>query len=422
MSECSNTTRNPKRRIIAWLIEGNEQYGVKRATISLATGIQKAGVEPLIVSANPGECTRACAQEGLPIHILQIDGCTTNHHSRSRWGRLPAFFKLRQYQKAVLQQFERLLTNLPIVGLHVLNTDLLPVVGATGKRLNIPSFWEMTNCLGQEYPFQLNLRIYRWLLRRYGIQTLANSEFTASTLGHAVPKPEILYLGVDSQRFAPNLENPITRSELGIPDHATVLMIVARLDDSKGQARVIQAISRLGARFGRIDLVLVGESSDDSDASKLWTLAESNAFPGCLHLVGKQSCPERYYGLADFTINSRIDAESFGLSVVESMMAGKPVLAHNLGGPGETIIDGQTGWLIFEPSVESLMQGLIRALEDRPRWEEMGRQARNRALQIFSVEVQAKRYLEIVESRQRASSILCENSVTPKRSVPQTRA
>lgn len=389
--------------MIAWLIEGNEQYGVKRAILSLACAVQKAGVEPVMVSLNPGECATACQQAGLPVHLLHMGDYPGTHRCRSRWDRILNFFRLRNYQNLVRQRLEPVLRNQAISALHVLNSDLLPVVGKTANRLQVPCFWEMTNCLGQTYPFHINLRIYRWRLRRYGIQTLANSRFTAQTLGHATPKPEIMYLGVDSQRFTPNYDHPVSRAELGIPDHAAVLLIVARLDESKGQARVIQALANLGDRFGRIDLILVGEGNQGSEGTTLRKLASEHDFADRLHLVGKQASPERYYGFANLTINSRIDAEPFGLSVVESMMAGKPVLAHHLGGPGETILDGHTGWLIPEASVEGLTNGLIRALEDRPRWKEMGTLAREHALQSFSVEAQAKRYLELVNAHCRAS-------------------
>lgn len=410
-----NPTQVAPRPIIAWLIEGNEQYGVKRAILSLAGAVQKAGVEPVMVSLNPGECATACQQAGLPIHLLHLGEYPGYHLCRSRWERISNFFRLRNYQNLVQQRVEPWLRNKAISALHVLNSDLLMVAGKTAKRLNIPCFWEMTNCLRQTYPFHINLRIHRRRLRKYGIQTLANSQFTARTLGPAVPQPEVMYLGVDSKRFTPDCSHAMSRGELGIPDHASVLLIVARLDESKGQARVIQALPRLADRFGRIDLVLVGETSDDSDTSELWNLAKQHNLTDRLHLAGKQSCPERFYGLADFAMSSHLVPESFGLSVVESMMAGKPILAHQLGGPGETILDGRTGWLIPEASVEGLAQGLIRALEDRPRWKEMGALARQHALQRFSVDVQAKRYLEIVESR-------CGSLATPLPFRPAPRS
>src|SRR5690606_37283611 len=67
---------------------------------------------------------------------------------------------------------------------------------------------------------------------------------------------------------------------------------------------------------------------------------------------------QNYYSLTDVIINSRRDAEPFGLTVIESMMMKKPVLALDKGGPIETIIDGQTGWLVSEGNVNGYFNGM----------------------------------------------------------------
>ena len=63
----------------------------------------------------------------------------------------------------------------------------------------------------------------------------------------------------------------------------------------------------------------------------------------------------------------------------------KPVLAHDLGGPSETVVDGETGWLIPSCDVESILVGLLRALADCPRWSQMGKAGRERSVKNFSI-------------------------------------
>ena len=83
------------------------------------------------------------------------------------------------------------------------------------------------------------------------------------------------------------------------------------------------------------------------------------------HFAGWTKEPERYYDAIDFAVNSRIDPEPFGLSVVEAMLAGRPVLVHALGGPAETVVDGVTGWHVAEATSESFAAGLRRIMQDR---------------------------------------------------------
>jgi glycosyltransferase involved in cell wall biosynthesis len=83
-------------------------------------------------------------------------------------------------------------------------------------------------------------------------------------------------------------------------------------------------------------------------------------------------------------VNPSKCAEGFGLSVVEAMACGRPVIAHNLGGPGETIVDGKTGWLFAPFDVATMSLTIERCLDDRPKWKSFSREGSERAAQLFS--------------------------------------
>ena len=97
----------------------------------------------------------------------------------------------------------------------------------------------------------------------------------------------------------------------------------------------------------------------------LQRFAEQHGMADRLHFAGLVPDPERYYDAIDIAVNSRITPEPFGLSVVEAMMMGRPVLVHALGGPAETVVDGVTGWHVNDPSAESFAAGIERALSDQ---------------------------------------------------------
>ena len=98
----------------------------------------------------------------------------------------------------------------------------------------------------------------------------------------------------------------------------------------------------------------------------------------------------------DISLNSRVDPEPCGISVLESMMSETPVLAHANGGPAETVIDGVTGWHYTGGTADDIEAGLLRALDERSRWPEIGSNARRHAIEHFSMEAQAEQYLGIV--------------------------
>jgi hypothetical protein len=384
---------------IAWLIEGREIYGVRRAIMSLACGVQRAGATPIIVSLNPGECVDACQHAGLQTIVLGLGRFRSIHQHATVLGRIRALAAIAGYQPEVRRHLMSCLRDIGAQALHTFNFGLLAAAGRAADQAGIPCFWEMASCLGENYPLDINRRVYRWLLKSYRIMPLANSQYTARTLGATDRPTTVLYLGVDSQMFRPDRADAVRRAELGIAPDATVMMIVSRLDASKGHDRALEAMLSLGQSFGRLELVLLGGPLEGSYAARLRQIAHQAGADERLHLVGLVPDPERYYALADLTINSRVDAEPYGLSVVESMMTGRPVLAHALGGPSETVVDGVTGWHYSMPAVKDIAAGLRRALQDRPRWPEMNRAAQRHALAEFSVEVHVAKYLAIVQEQ-----------------------
>ncbi|MGC8541426.1 MAG: glycosyltransferase family 4 protein, partial [Phycisphaerae bacterium] len=148
-----------------------------------------------------------------------------------------------------------------------------------------------------------------------------------------------------------------------------------------------------------LHLLLLGPERDAAYAAEMRAAAAAAGVGERVHFAGSVPDPERYYELVDIAVNARIDAEPYGLSVVEAMMMAKPVLAHALGGPAETVLDGVTGWLMNDASREAFKAGILRALDARQRWVEMGGAGRIRALERFSLDHQADEYLRLLQTR-----------------------
>ncbi len=307
--------------------------------------------------------------------------------------------RVRRMSAAIVPQLARTLRQLDVQGVHVLWPNLMLLAAAAAAEIGVPCFWEMSNAMGN-YPFGANRWLVQRAIKRWNVTVLANSRFAATTLGNTPVAPMLLYLGADETRFSPTRQDIIPRKQLGIPTGATVLAVVARLERAKGQAVILQAMAQLPGSFSNTHLLLVGGPLADNEfGEEVKALAAQLGMGERVHLVGHVPDPERYYGAIDVAINAYLGAESFGLSVVEAMMMAKPVLAHALGGPAETVIDGVTGWHVKEPTVDAFKAGILRALADRPRWVEMGAAARARALEHFNLNRQAALYAKIVRDR-----------------------
>jgi glycosyltransferase involved in cell wall biosynthesis len=129
---------------------------------------------------------------------------------------------------------------------------------------------------------------------------------------------------------------------------------------------------------------------------ELRRLALDLAVANQVHFIGRVAEPQPYYLTADIVVSSTIHAEGFGLSVIEAMMMGRPVLAHALGGPAETVVDGHTGWHVAAATAGDFERGIRRAIDDRERWPQMRRDAREHALGSFSISAAVDRYLGVL--------------------------
>lgn len=211
---------------------------------------------------------------------------------------------------------------------------------------------------------------------------LANSQFTASTLGHTHrDRVHVVYNAVDLERFsARDGGREEVRGELAIPPTTPVLGVVAQLTPWKAQDDAIRILARVRDVFGDAQLLLVGEPKFKDS----FTRYDNPAYGGRLrHLASELGVAEAVRFLGERRdvpdVLRAIDVllvpsweEPFGRSVPEAMAAGVPVVATAVGGPAELIQDGTSGLLLPPREPERWAAAVIGLLGD------FGRQARLR--------------------------------------------
>lgn len=273
------------------------------------------------------------------------------------------------------------------------------LAGLAGRRAGASTFWLMPNSVSSKYPLDLNKWIYEVIFRIGRVTPIANSRYTATTLLPSAGSRYVSHLGVPPQdfRLKDALAGREVRQSFGISPGTPVLGIFARLIPNKGQSVLIRAFAQM--RNEEAHLLICGGPVDSEYFGSLRELTIKLGVSSRVHLTGPIEDVQRFYDACDIVVNSRLDPEPFGFSVIEAMMMGIPVLAHRAGGPGETIIDGKTGWLVDEPTCESFHDGLERMMADRGRWQGMGRFARVHAEENFSNSAMVDRLLNIMRDQ-----------------------
>jgi glycosyltransferase involved in cell wall biosynthesis len=380
---------------IVWLVNNNEGGGIARATVSLARAARAAGCRTRAVSLADGSMARLMRDNGFDVDVIG-QGSFTGYN-----GSLPRRVGHAIHNERLTRKLVPLIaSNLRQKGgevLHIVSPYLVRLLGPAAQQAGALPVWEMANLISDRYPFKLNQRYYGRVVRRFGLIVIANSRFTASTIGWGGHNVFVNAPSTDADAFDPSKVVPVARSELGFADDQIVLGMFARYVPDKAQHQLIEALARLEGKAHRLAVLLAGEPFDGAYAQDLRVLVGRLGLEGRVTLLPGVHDVERYLADVDLAFNCRLDPEPFGLSVVEAMLMGKPAIVHALGGPAETVVDGQTGWHYHAPTTEALAGAIERALAQKSSWREIGAAARSRALTHYASAATCSQYLRIIE-------------------------
>ena len=170
------------------------------------------------------------------------------------------------------------------------------------------------------------------------------------------------------------------RRELGLGAEEFVVICVARLDRLKDHPTAIRAAGQLVRHGVSTRLLLVGEGPE-RDA--LEQLARQNGLEGCVSFLGLRMDVPRLLAASDAFLLSSI-SEGIPLCLIEAMAAGLPVVATDVGGVGEVVEPGMTGFMSAAGDAAGLGQHLIRLASDASLRREMGLLGQQRAIAHFS--------------------------------------
>ena len=211
-------------------------------------------------------------------------------------------------------------------------------------------------------------RRYNAIMTR-GARVIAVSEFVARHIveTYAVEPGRIRTIprGVDLAEFDPACVTPgrlaALRDAWRVPDELPVVMLPGRLTALKGHLALLDALARIE---GRVCCLFVG-TDNAKRASYLARIERRIAALGTAHDVRfTGSCGDMpaAYMLADVVVSPSLRPEAFGRVPAEAQAMGRPVIAFAHGGALETVLDGETGWLVPPGDTGALADALREAL------------------------------------------------------------
>jgi glycosyltransferase involved in cell wall biosynthesis len=236
---------------------------------------------------------------------------------------------------------------------------------------------------------------------------VAMSGAVARFLEPARCESTVVHGGRSPEHFVKAEPSEVLRGELGLEPGNEVITVIARLTPWKGHMVLLDAFRAVHAERPRARLLVVGAPTfwEESYLDELQERAEELGCAEAVRWLGFRDDIPQLLALSDIMTLPSF-SEPFGIVIVEAMIAGKPVVVCDSGGPPEIVVDGVTGAIVPTQKVGPLADALLGLLGNPERARQMGEQGRQRALECFDIRVAVRQiegiYDAIMAGRRRA--------------------
>ena len=169
-----------------------------------------------------------------------------------------------------------------------------------------------------------------------------------------------------------------------------IILLPGRLTGWKGQEVFIEAINLVNIELGYeafYAVILGSDQGRDLYKKKLIRLTEQYRLINQVKFIDHCKDMALAYKVSDIVVSASIEPEAFGRVAVEAQSMEKPIIASNIGGSNETVIDEKTGFLFESNNAKSLSQKILKILSmDEASLNSIGREGRKNIIQKFNVE------------------------------------
>lgn len=216
-------------------------------------------------------------------------------------------------------------------------------------------------------------------------------------------KITVIPCGFSPEEFYP-MDKQEARKLLNLKRDEHVLLQLGRMVPRKGVDNVIRSLEYLKNTHKPVRLMIVGGETDVPDPltcpeiARLRAIADEKGISSSVTFAGRRNRDvlKYYYAASDIFITTPW-YEPFGITPLESMACGTPVIGSNVGGIKYSVIDGRTGFLVPPNDPAALASGIAKMISDRALLDRMRRESIKRVNAMFTWENVAKMTANLYE-------------------------
>tara|TARA_B100000575_G_scaffold193014_1_gene155853 strand:- start:3401 stop:4558 length:1158 start_codon:yes stop_codon:yes gene_type:complete len=208
-------------------------------------------------------------------------------------------------------------------------------------------------------------------------------------------KLRVIFRGINvdyySQKNISILKQEKLKMEWGLEQNKITILMPGRLTSWKGQEKFIESLNILieDHNITNFQAILLGSDQGRKVYSKkLYSLVERYSLTKKIKFISHCKEMPLAYSLADVVVSASIEPEAFGRVAVESQSMGKPIIASNIGGSKETVLNKKSGFLYKHDDPRELAKYLNTVIQlNQEELKLMGNEGRKNVIKKFDVEV-----------------------------------
>jgi glycosyltransferase involved in cell wall biosynthesis len=351
---------------VLFLVTHLETGGAPLQLVELVTRMDRGRFRPVVVCQKTGgSLLERIAAAGVETHELR-----TPHRGDPRFAiRLASICRRSGVRAMVIRGFSTMVVGL-LVGKALGIRPILMAEHGTGRIDRDP----------KKRPIERRLARYV-----DGVLALARGQipYLVEDKGFDPAKIRVVPNGIDLARWIPAPRDPALVAELGIPEHAPVVGVLAMLRPEKDHATFLEAAKLVRKKLPEARFLLVG---DGPEQAKLEALTEKLGLVGRVIFAGRRADVPKLLSVFDISVLSSVTVETLPMAFLEAMAMERPLVATRVGGVPEMIEEGRNGHVVAPRDPEALAAAILDVVSDPARARAMGRRSREVAEERFSME------------------------------------
>ena len=287
------------------------------------------------------------------------------------------------------------------------NTVKAHLYGSIPARIcSLPLIWRFHDILSPSDFSPVLIRTISFFGKRVPAKILSVSNTTRDHLiKNGVPgeKVEVVFNGIDSELFEIGKDFNDIRKEYHLAGTVKLVGCIGRIIPQKGQKVLLRAIPGVLQRYPETFFLIIGDIflGEEAYRNELFEIIEQNNLMEKVRLTGFREDMRDVLRSLDIVVFPSVSPEAFPLTILEAMVLKKTVIASNIGGVKEIILEGVNGVLVEPNRPEQITEKILYLFDHQAVCDRMGEKAKEWVEQEFSL----KDYVQAMEKAFREAAV-----------------